>query len=133
MDVDARQVLVVDNEQYLQEIIQIALETIGGWRVLTAGSGREGLTLAEENQPDAILLDVVMPDMDGITTFEKLKANPVTKGIPVILLTAKVQATDRQRYRNLGVTAIISKPFEPLQLATKIAEILGWEPSSESR
>ncbi len=122
-----KQVLVVDNEQYIREIIQIALETISGWQVIAAGSGYEGLQLAAANKPDVILLDVMMPDMDGLTTFEKLKTNPATEGIPVILLTAKVQAVDRQHYQALGVAATISKPFEPLQLPTQITEILGWE------
>ncbi len=121
-----KQILVIDNEDYIQEIIQIALETICGWQVVTAGSGREGLVMAEQGLPDAILLDVMMPDMDGLTTFEKLQENPTTQTIPVILLTAKVQAADQQRYRTLGVKATLSKPFDPLQLSTQIASLLGW-------
>lgn len=121
-----KQILVIDNECYIQEIIQIALETISGWQVITAGSGREGLVMAEQSQPDAILLDVMMPDMDGLTTFAKLQENLNTQPIPVILLTAKVQAADRQRYRDLGVKATLSKPFDPLELPTQISEVLGW-------
>jgi CheY-like chemotaxis protein len=121
-----KQILVIDNECYIQEIIQIALETISGWRVITAGSGREGLIMAEKSQPDAILLDVMMPDMDGLTTFTKLQENPVTQPIPVILLTAKVQSADQQRYRDLGVKATLSKPFDPLQLPVQISDVLNW-------
>ncbi|PZD71695.1 Alkaline phosphatase synthesis transcriptional regulatory protein PhoP [Acaryochloris thomasi RCC1774] len=121
-----KQILVIDNECYIQEIIQIALETISGWQVFTAGSGREGLAMAEQSQPDAILLDVMMPDMDGLTTFAKLQENNKTQAIPVILLTAKVQAADQQRYRDLGVKATLSKPFDPLQLPTQISDVLGW-------
>ena len=121
-----RQVLVIDNEPYIQEVIQIALETLGGWQVVMADSGRDGLVKAEQVQPDAILLDVMMPDMDGLITFERLQANPVTRSIPVILLTAKVQISDQRRYQDLGVTATIAKPFDPLELPGQIAEILGW-------
>jgi CheY-like chemotaxis protein len=121
-----KRILVIDNEQYIQEVAQICLETTVGWDVLMAGSGREGLLKAQTEQPDAILLDVMMPDMDGVTTFEKLQANPATQHIPVILLTAKVQASDRRRYAQLGMKAAIAKPFNPLELASQVAQALGW-------
>lgn len=122
----AKRVLVVDNEQYIREVAQISLETVALWEVLTAGSGSEALIVAQAEQPDAILLDVMMPDMDGITTFEKLQANPNTQNIPVILLTAKIQAADRRRYADLGIKAAIAKPFDALGLATQVATVLGW-------
>jgi CheY-like chemotaxis protein len=121
-----KRVLVVDNEQYIQEVTKICLETVAGWEVLTASSGREGITKAEAFHPDAILLDVMMPDMDGLTTFEKLQANPATKKIPVIFLTAKIQASDRQRYAEMGMEKAIAKPFNPLELASEVATALGW-------
>lgn len=121
-----KRILVIDNELYIQEIAQICLETTAGWQVLTASSGQEGLKLADSEQPDAILLDVMMPDMDGPTTFQHLQANPQTCHIPVILLTAKIQTSDRQRYVDLGLQSAIAKPFDPLQLADQISEILGW-------
>lgn len=121
-----KRILVVDNEQYIQEVAKICLETVAGWEVVTANSGMEGITKAETNQPDAILLDVMMPDMDGIATFEKLQANPATKAIPVILLTAKIQATDRRRYAQMGMATAIAKPFNPLELAGQIAAALNW-------
>ncbi len=123
----AKCILVVDNELYIQEVVQIALETINNWRVITASSGAEGLLKAEKEHPDVILLDMMMPDMDGATTFQKLQANPLTQKIPVLLLTAKIQATDQKRYQALGVHATISKPFDPLQLPTQIADVLGWQ------
>lgn len=122
----AKRVLVVDNEQYIREVAQISLETVALWQVLTAASGSEALIVAQAEQPDAILLDVMMPDMDGITTFEKLQANPETRNIPVILLTAKIQAADRRRYADLGIKAAIAKPFDALGLATQVAAVLGW-------
>ncbi|PHM09758.1 response regulator [Nostoc sp. 'Peltigera malacea cyanobiont' DB3992] len=121
-----KQILVVDNEQYIQEVAKICLETVAGWKVVTASSGQEGIIKAETYQPDAILLDVMMPEMDGITTFEKLQANPLTKGIPVILLTAKIQASDRRRYNQMGMISAIAKPFNPLALAAEVALALGW-------
>lgn len=121
-----KRILVIDNEEYIREIAQICLETVAGWEVLTAADGRSGLVLAQSTQPDAILLDVMMPDMDGPTTFQHLQANAATKDIPVILLTAKVQASDRRRYASMGMKAAISKPFDPLQLASQVAEALEW-------
>lgn len=123
----AKRVLIVDNEEYIREVAQISLETVAGWQVITAGSGREALIVAQDKQPDAILLDVMMPDMDGITTFEKLQANVATQHIPVILLTAKIQAADRRRYADLGLKAAIAKPFDALALATQVAAVLGWD------
>lgn len=123
----AKCILVIDNEYYIQEVVQIALETIENWQVVTASSGAEGILKAEKKQPDVILLDVMMPDMDGATTFQKLQANPLTQKIPVLLLTAKIQTADQNRYQALGVQATIPKPFDPLQLPTQIADVLGWQ------
>lgn len=121
-----KRILVIDNEPYIQEVAQICLRTTAGWQVLKAGSGQEGLTKAETELPDAILLDVMMPDMDGLMTFEKLQVNPSTRDIPVLLLTAKVQVSDQHRYAELGVKGAIAKPFNPLQLAADMAALLGW-------
>jgi CheY-like chemotaxis protein len=121
-----KRILIIDNEQYIQEVTQICLRTVAGWQVITAGSGQEGLTKAEAESPDAILLDVMMPEMDGLTTFQKLQENLTTRQIPVVLLTAKVQASDYQRYQELGIKGAIAKPFNPLQLAAQVAETLGW-------
>jgi CheY-like chemotaxis protein len=122
-----KRILVVDNKPTIQEVAKICLDTVAGWEVFVAGSGMEGLAKAESEQPDAILLDVMMPDMDGLTTFQKLQANPTTQGIPVILLTANVQPSDYLRYQELGLRAAIAKPFNPLGLAGEIAQILDWQ------
>ncbi|MEA5619775.1 response regulator [Cronbergia sp. UHCC 0137] len=129
-----KRILVIDNEEYIQEIVKICLETVAGWEVITAGSGKEGIVQSEIHQPDAILLDVMMPDMDGLTAFEHLQANPATKEIPIILLTAKIQAADRHRYAQRGISneiafqppKVIAKPFQPLELAAQVAAALGW-------
>ena len=125
--VTTKRILVVDNEPSIREVTQISLETVAGWEVTIAGSGLEGLAAAEREQPDAILLDVMMPDMDGLDTFSRLQANPNTRSIPVILLTAKVQTSDRQSYTELGIRSTIAKPFSPLDLAQQIATTLGWK------
>ncbi|MEG4023316.1 MULTISPECIES: response regulator [unclassified Microcoleus] len=124
----AKRILVIDDEKNLSSVIQACLEHLGGWTVLSAPSGSQGLLLAETQLPDAILLDVMMPDMDGLTLFGLLQNNAATRGIPVIFLTAKVQALDLSEFADLGVAGVIAKPFDPLSLAQQVAEILGWEP-----
>ncbi len=104
----------------------MSLETVAGWEVTMAGSGAAGIQRAQEQLPDAILLDVMMPVMDGPTTFRELHANPKTTHIPVILLTAKVQAADQKRFSDLGVAAVMFKPFDPMALASDIERALGW-------
>ena len=122
----ARRILLVDDEDHIREVAQVSLEMTAGWEVLTAGSGSEGLATAVAEQPDAILLDMMMPDMDGPATFQGLLADQRTRHIPVVLLTAKVQASDRRRFAALGVAGVIAKPFDPLSLADQVAETLGW-------
>jgi CheY-like chemotaxis protein len=122
----AKRILLIDDEDDIREVAQLCLETMGFWEVITAASGREGLAMAEAEQPDAIILDVMMPDIDGPTTFQKLQANSTTNQIPVLLLTAKVQASEQRRFAELGVTGVLTKPFDPMMLATQVAEALGW-------
>jgi CheY-like chemotaxis protein len=90
-----------------------------------AGSWYEGIVTAEVEPLDVILLDLMMPHMDGITTFQKLQENPKTRHLPVILLTTKLQMNDRLCYAELGIKAAIAKPFQPLELAREIAQVLG--------
>jgi CheY-like chemotaxis protein len=122
----SRVVLIVDDDEHIREIAQVTLEAIAGWTVLTAASGQEGIARALAEQPDAILLDVMMPEMDGPTTVGKLKEGEVTRDIPVVLLTAKVQAEDKRNFMDLGIEGIISKPFDPMTLADEISHTLGW-------
>jgi CheY-like chemotaxis protein len=120
-----KHILIIDDEPDIREATQMCLEIARGWKVTTAGSSREGLEKAMLEQPDAVLLDVMMPDTDGLTTFEQLRANPVTQHIPVILLTAKAQPDDRRCFAKLNVAAVITKPYDPLTLADQIADVLG--------
>jgi len=120
-----KHILIIEDEDDICNLIQTCLEIMGGWQVMTARSGNEGLLLAETNQPDAILLDIMMPDMDGLTTTEKLQANPATKHIPIILLTAKGHLIDQSQVATLGVVSVIKKPFNPLKIADQVAKALG--------
>jgi CheY-like chemotaxis protein len=120
-------ILIIDDEADIREVTALSLETIAGWQVILAPSGAQGIRRASLEQPDAILLDVMMPDIDGPTTFQILKQNGNTAHIPVLLLTAKVQGQDRRKLDELGAAAILSKPFDPLTLADQISGILGWD------
>lgn len=119
-------ILIIDDEDDIREVAALSLESVAGWDVVTANSGAQGLARAIEHKPEAILLDVMMPGMDGPTTFRELRNNPATAKIPVILLTAKVQSSDQRRFADLGVQAILFKPFDPMTLSSQIAGVLGW-------
>jgi CheY-like chemotaxis protein len=124
----AKRILLIDDEANLVAVIQICLQKLGGWTVLTAGSGVEGLHKADTELPDAILLDVMMPDLDGLTVLGRLKANPKTQSIPVILLTAKVQSAHHDEYAQLAIAGVLAKPFNPMELAHHVAKLLDWQP-----
>lgn len=121
-----KQILIVDDEEDVRAITKLGLETGAGWSVLTACCGEDALSIAANCHPDAILLDMMMPDMDGRTTLQHLKANPITQAIPVILVTAKSQQTELENFTQLEVAAVVAKPFRPLQLADLINQTLGW-------
>ncbi|MFQ3585593.1 MAG: response regulator [Cyanobacteriota bacterium] len=120
--------LIIDDEPDIWEMTQLILENLAGWQVLTAGSGPEGIQKAAQEQPEAILLDVMMPDMDGPTTLARLRALPETQGIPVIFLSAKVKNAQDSSLAHLGANGIISKPFNAATLASEIAALVGWDP-----
>lgn len=122
----ARRILVVDDEDDIREVAQLSLEMMAGWEVLPAHSGAEGLRMAEEERPDAILLDVMMPGMDGPATFRALRSNPATAQIPVILLTARAAGAERGTLLELGVDGVLTKPFDPTELHLEVARTLGW-------
>ena len=121
----SRRLLLIDDEDDIREVAKLSLELVAHWDVLTACSGVEGVDRAVEHRPDAILLDVMMPGMDGAATYAALRSNPATRDIPVVLLTARIfdRASDR---RGLEGITVISKPFDPTRLATQVASALGW-------
>ncbi|AFL90046.1 response regulator with CheY-like receiver domain and winged-helix DNA-binding domain [Terriglobus roseus DSM 18391] len=121
-------ILLIDDEDDIREVASLTLEATAGWEVITASSGASGIRAAIAEQPEAILMDVMMPEMDGPTTFREMQKNPLISQIPVILLTAKVQGVDQRRFADLGVAAVLFKPFDPMTLAAQIAQVLDWDP-----
>jgi CheY-like chemotaxis protein len=121
-----RRVLVVDDDPLLREVAKVALEMVGGWSVLTAGSGPEAQAVASKEQPDALLLDVMMPGMDGPSTVLALQDDPDTRDIPVVFLTAKMSGQGTEDWAELPVVGVIPKPFDPMTLSAEVARLLGW-------
>lgn len=121
-----KRILIVDDEEDIRDVVQASLEEFAGWSTMTASSGVEALQLIQMEPLDAILLDISMPDMDGFELCESLQSNPQTQHIPLIVLTAKVLPSDRQRLADLDVAGIITKPFDPLNIWRKVADTLGW-------
>lgn len=119
-----RKILVVDDEVDLRNLVQTCLEIMGGWQVVTAGSGTEALEEAQTQQPDAILLDLMMPGMDGLAILKHLQSSDKTRQIPVVLLTAKGRSTEIAQFTQLNVLGTIKKPFNPVKLADQIEELL---------
>jgi two-component system, OmpR family, alkaline phosphatase synthesis response regulator PhoP len=121
-----KHILIIDDEEAIQSVVQCGLELSSGWIVLTASSGAEGINLAQDEQPDMILLDAMMPEMDGLATFRELQRNPKTRSIPVIFLTAKAQASEKRLFQDTGANGVITKPFNSLELADQITKVLNW-------
>ncbi|MEA2490694.1 MAG: hypothetical protein QOH21_2486 [Acidobacteriota bacterium] len=121
-----KRILVIDDDDDVREVAALALETGGDFEILTADNGRAGLAKALQCHPDLILLDVMMPELDGPSTFRLLRQGSRTSGIPIIFLTAKVQAADRRNLTALGANGFIAKPFDPLLLAEQVWEIAAW-------
>jgi CheY-like chemotaxis protein len=117
-------ILLVDDEPDIRTIAELSLSQVGGWKVTLASSGVQALELAGSHKPDLILLDVMMPEMDGVATFQALANRDDTREIPVIFMTARVQSQERERYVGLGAAGVIAKPFDPMRLPDDIRGIL---------
>ena len=118
-------VLIIDDEDDIRRIARLGLGRVGGMEVVDAPNGLEGVKKAEQEHPDAVLLDVMMPVLDGPSTLAALRANPATAGIPVVFLTAKAMPAELQRLKELGATAVLIKPFDPMTLAAQLRAALG--------
>jgi two-component system, OmpR family, alkaline phosphatase synthesis response regulator PhoP len=121
-----RRVLVIDDSVLVREAARVALSATSGCEVITAESGEEGFDLALSAHPDAILLDVVMPGVDGLEVLARLRGNLSTSAVPVVLLTASSELDTRETAEELGVSGIIAKPFDVDALAGDVAALLGW-------
>ncbi|MGF1588408.1 MAG: response regulator [Pleurocapsa sp.] len=119
-----KKILIIDDDDDIREATQLCLEIVGDWQIITASSGRAGLVEAIAEQPALILLDVMMPDMDGLQTLKELQSNTVTKDIPVIFLTAKAHPAEQRQFTQLKVSGVITKPYDPFELSNRIAEVL---------
>jgi len=120
-----QRILYVDDETGIQSVAKLALEMVGGFTVKLCGSGEEALREAAAFAPDLILLDVMMPGMDGPATLAALREQPALAAIPVVLMTARAQAEDVARYLSLGALDVIAKPFDPMTLASQVRAV--WE------
>jgi len=123
MSGELKRILYAEDEEDIQEIVNISLVEIGEFELLICSSGEELLEAYEGFNPDLILLDVMMPGMDGIATFEQLKQMSVYNDTPVVFMTAKVQVNEIQQYKELGALEVISKPFNPMELPEKLRQI----------
>jgi DNA-binding response OmpR family regulator len=117
-------ILIVDDEPDVRWIANLALAKVGGMEVVDAAGGAGAIRIAEQERPDAILLDVMMPGMDGLSTLRTLKASTDTAAIPVIFLTATTHAGDVKRLLEVGAIGIVKKPFDPMRLAAQVRAIL---------
>lgn len=121
-----KKILLIDDDQDIQDITQVVMRKMAGWETISAITGAEGLHKAATEAPDAILLDISMPDMDGFQVFEQLQSTSITQTIPVVLLTAKTLPSDRRRFAEMGVAGVISKPFDPAIVWQQVANFLQW-------
>lgn len=117
-------VLIIDDEADIRKVASLALSRLGGMEVAEASNGAEGIAAAAAFKPDGILLDVMMPGLDGPAVLDRLKADPKTAGIPVIFLTAKAMGSEIARLRSLGAAGVLTKPFDPASLSGQIRTIL---------
>ena len=118
-------ILILDDEPDIRYLAALGLERFGGMTVREAATADEAIGIAREDVPDVILLDVVMPSADGPAVLERLNADPVTAGLPVIFMTASPAETDIERLLALGAVAVLSKPFDPVTLGDEIRAALG--------
>lgn len=116
-------ILLVEDDPDIQVIARLSLESVGGFAVKLCSSGQEALQTAPTFLPDLILLDVMMPDMDGLTTLQSLRQIPPLATTPVIILSARVQTHEVVHYRELGAVEVVAKPFDPMQLPTTLRQI----------
>jgi CheY-like chemotaxis protein len=118
-------ILLVDDDQNIRFVAQMALEGLTKWKILLASSGLEAIDLAKNERPDLVILDMMMPGMDGPTTYQKLREHEELVSTPVIFMTAKVQTHELESHLKLGAAGVIAKPFDPMTLHQEILSILG--------
>jgi CheY-like chemotaxis protein len=121
-------VLLIDDNAEFKKVVSKALEALTDWHVLTGSNGHEALTILRHKHPDVILMDVSMPNMDGLQAIEKIRQDKKLAHIPIILITAKVLEDEMEHYAGLGLAGVVSKPFDPLVLHKRVEEMLSdWQ------
>lgn len=120
---ELQRILYVEDDADIRAVAELALETVGGFSVKSCSSGQEALLEGPDFAPELILLDVMMPGMDGPSTYRAMQQIPALKGRPVVFMTAKVQTEEIAFYRRLGAVEVIPKPFDPMTLADQIRDI----------
>ncbi|MCW5605352.1 MAG: response regulator [Burkholderiales bacterium] len=125
MPATLHRILLVEDNADIRAVVKLALEKLGGFEVRACASGAEGLDALPDFQPQLVLLDVMMPDMDGPGMLERLRERPEAAGIPVVFLTAKTSSAEVQRLRDLGALDVLAKPFNPATLHVRVRTL--WE------
>jgi two-component system OmpR family response regulator len=130
---DLRTVLYVDDEPDIREVVELSLGLIENVQVVTCESGKQALGVLPDVRPDLVLLDVMMPDLDGPGTLKAMRAHPALKHIPVVFMTAKAMPQEVAKFRELGAASVIAKPFDPMTLGEQVLKI--WEalPDGQSK
>jgi CheY-like chemotaxis protein len=131
MSTRPKHILVIDDEIDIREVAKLSLQVMMDWTVTAVSSGAAGIKAAIANPPDAVLLDVMMPEMNGFVTRQHLAQHPKTWDIPVIFLTAKLQFQNHRHYTDLNAAAILHKPFDPTELGHQISQAAGWSKPTE--
>ena len=118
-----RRILYVEDDADIRKIVSMSLEMVGDYAVVACGSCADALEVVDDFDPDLLLLDVMMPDVDGPATLRRLRKRESAADVPAVFITAKVQASDIERYKRLGVSDVIVKPFDPMLLSDRIGQI----------
>lgn len=116
-------VLLIDDEDDIREVASLCLSAVGGMEVIEAASGPEGVELARQRKPDLVVLDMMMPGVDGPATMTQLRDDEATREIPVIFLTARASASDTSRLESMGAIGVLTKPFDPATLADQVRRL----------
>jgi CheY-like chemotaxis protein len=117
-----RRILLVDDEPDIRTVVRLALETVGGYSVCVCASAAEALERIEDFRPDLVLLDVMLPDMEGPVALERLRERPGGEAVPVVFLTARVQSEAVETLYRAGAADVIQKPFDPMRLADEVRD-----------